>query len=74
MAEASDFEQAWLVKFSSCLDETVGEETRKHIVQGSAGLSMNSSRQEVIEWTAGAMQRLETSSNEDMHPTRPTRL
>lgn len=64
MAEPYDFELAWLAKFSSCLDETVGQETRKHIMEGSAGLSMDSSRQDVIHWTAGAMQRLETSVDE----------
>jgi predicted hydrocarbon binding protein len=64
MAEISDFEQAWLAKFSHCLDETVGMETRKFIMQGSAGLSMDSRRQDVINWTVGAMERLETSVDE----------
>jgi hypothetical protein len=65
VAKSVDFEAAWLAKFSSCLDEIVGEETRKRIMQGSASLSMDSSRQDVVQWTADAMQRLETVADED---------
>lgn len=64
MTAAFDFEKEWLAKFSNCLDETVGVETRERILQGSSGLSMDSSRQDIIRWTAEAMQRLETLVDE----------
>jgi hypothetical protein len=65
MPEKQDFEQAWLAKFSSCLDEIVGEETRKKVMTGSEGLSSHSSRQEVIVWSRQAMERLDSLVDEE---------
>jgi hypothetical protein len=45
---------------SSCLDEIAGEEVRKVVLRGSEGLSSRSGRGEVIEWSKGAMERLES--------------
>jgi len=60
MTQAFDFERAWLGKLSTCLDEAAGEKTRRQVMAGSKGLSARSSSAEVIAWTKGAMDRLET--------------
>jgi predicted hydrocarbon binding protein len=65
MPEKFDFEQAWLAKFSSGLDEIAGEEIRREVMQGSEGMSSDSSRDEVIAWSKGAMQRLEARVDEE---------
>ena len=60
MSEDVDFERAWLTKFSTLLDEVAGEGIREEVMQGSASLSLSSSRDEVIHWTQGAMERLDS--------------
>jgi predicted hydrocarbon binding protein len=64
MSETLDSERAWLAKFSSCLDEIVGEEIRKKVMRGSEALSSHSSRQEVIDWSKRAMERLDSLVDE----------
>jgi predicted hydrocarbon binding protein len=59
-----DFERAWLIKFSTCLDEVAGEETRRQVMAGSDTLSAESSSEEVIAWTQGAMERLGALADE----------
>jgi len=59
MSAQKDFEQSWLAKFSSGLEEVVGEEIRKRVMAGSEGLSSDSSRQAVIDWSRRAMERLD---------------
>jgi hypothetical protein len=58
MTELYDFERAWLAKLSDCLDDAAGEETRRQVMAGSEGLSAESSSDQVIAWTRGAMERL----------------
>ena len=58
MTETFDFERAWLANFSTCLNEAAGEETRQQVMAGSDGLSAESSSEDVIVWTQGAMERL----------------
>ena len=58
MPETFDFERAWLAKFSACLDEAAGEETRRQVMVGSESPSAESSSEEVIAWTQGALERL----------------
>jgi len=58
MTQTFDFERAWLAKFSTCLDEAAGKETRHQVMAGSDGLSAESNSEEVIAWTQGAMERL----------------
>ena len=58
MTELHDFERAWLAKFSTCLDEAAGAETRRQVMAGSEGLSAESGSDQVIAWTRGAMERL----------------
>ncbi len=64
MSEEQGFERTWLAKFSACLDEIAGERIRKEVMRGSEGLSSRSSRQEVIDWSRGAMERLESMVDE----------
>jgi predicted ArsR family transcriptional regulator len=64
VSETQDFERAWLAKFSSCLDETAGEEVREQVMEGSKALSSHSSRQEVIDWSKQAMERLDSLVDE----------
>ena len=59
MPDVHDFEQAWLEKFRSSLDKVVGDETRREVMNGSAELSSQSSRKEVIDWSRRAMERLD---------------
>lgn len=65
MSAQQDFERAWLAKFSSCLDKVVGEEVRKEVMRGSDDLSSLSSRQKVIGWSKGAMERLDSLVDEE---------
>lgn len=59
-----DFERAWLAKLSSCLNEIAGEEIRKEVMKGSEELSSHSDPQEVIDWSKGAMEQLESLVDE----------
>jgi hypothetical protein len=61
----SDFERRWLAKLSGCLDEAVGEEARRRVMEGSDGRSSGSTKQEVIDWTRGAVSRLEALAGEE---------
>ncbi len=60
MPETRDFERTWLAKFSHCLEEIAGQEIREAVMEGSAELSSQSDRQEVIRWSQAAMERLDT--------------
>jgi len=64
MTEAFDFDLAWMEKFRTYLDETVGEEIRDVVIQDGENLSAESSRLEVIEWTQQAMERLDSLVDE----------
>ena len=65
MTDAFDFDRAWMDKFRTCLDETVGEEIREMVIQDGEVLSAESDRQEVIEWTRRAMERLDSLVDEN---------
>jgi hypothetical protein len=65
MTQNFDFERAWLEKFSACLDEAAGQETRNQIMAGSDDLSAQSSHEVVIAWTQRAMERLEALVDEE---------
>jgi hypothetical protein len=60
MSEEGDFERTWLKKFCQGLEEVAGEEIRDLVLRGSEALFSGSSREEVIEWTRGAMERLDS--------------
>jgi hypothetical protein len=59
-----DFERAWLCKLSAGLDEVVGEQIRKEVLEGSEALTSESPRQMVIDWTKRAMERLDSLAGE----------
>jgi hypothetical protein len=60
MSEELDFERAWLGKFSARLDEIAGEQIREQVLEGSEALMLESPRAAVIDWTKGAMERLDS--------------
>ena len=65
MSEERDFERIWLARFSNCLDGFVGKEIRKEVMEGFGELSSRSSGSEIIDWTMGAMQRLNSLVDEE---------
>jgi hypothetical protein len=64
MIQSFDFERFWLDKFSACLEEIAGREIRDAVISGSECLSDRSMRSEVIAWSRGAMERLDTLVDE----------
>lgn len=64
MTDAFDCDRAWMEKFRTYLDETVGEEIREVVIRGGENLSAESSRLEVIEWTQQAMERMDSLVDE----------
>lgn len=60
MAEELDFERTWLAKLSARLDAVVGEQIRKQVLAGSEALTSESPRATVLDWTRGAMERLDS--------------
>jgi hypothetical protein len=56
---SSDFERRWLAKLYKGLREKAGEEVAEAVIEGAEGLSSESERGEVIEWTCDAMDRLD---------------
>jgi hypothetical protein len=64
-AQEDEFERRWLAKFGRCLDEAVGEDARRRVMEGSEGLSSGSTKREVIGWTRGAVSRLEAVAGDE---------
>ena len=64
MSGEQEFERVWLAKFARGLDEAVGEEIREQVMVGSEELSSGSSREEVIDWSKGAIERLDARVDE----------
>jgi predicted hydrocarbon binding protein len=65
MPKGSDFERAWLAKFSRCLRDLAGEEIQDIVMEGSETLSAGKEPLEVIHWTQDAVERLESIVGED---------
>ncbi len=59
-----DFEIQWQGKLSSNLKKTIGQERAKIVAAGKETLSDASSGEELINWTKGMMERLESSTTE----------
>ena len=59
MNDIQDFERVWLSRFADCLDQEVGEEVRKYIMEGNDQFSSGTSKEDVIQWTRDAIQRLD---------------
>ena len=64
MPQELDFERAWLGKLSTHLHEIAGEQIRKQVLQGSEALTSESPRATVLDWTRGAMERLDSQVGE----------
>jgi len=60
-----DFERYWLAKFARGLGVVAGEQVRDKVLAGSEQLTKDTRREEVIAWTQGAMERLESYVDED---------
>ena len=59
-----DFEKYWLTKFSDYLREIAGTDIRNEIMRGSEGLSDDSKREEIIDWSKQAMDKLDALVDE----------
>lgn len=59
-----DFERRWLAKLHRGLREKAGQEVADAVLEGAEGLSSESEGLEVIEWTCGAMERLDNLLDE----------
>jgi hypothetical protein len=59
-----DFERVWLAKLCRELDRAAGEEVRRQVMRGSEGLSSQSDRCAVIDWSIEAMARLDSLVDE----------
>jgi hypothetical protein len=64
MTLEQDFERAWLGKFADGITRVAGEDVRRHVMQCSESLSMQSDRRAVIAWSQQAMARLEGLADE----------
>lgn len=58
MQSTPDFERQWLDKFSAGLERVAGDEIRAMLMEDSEGLSDQSPRQDVIQWSRLALERL----------------
>jgi hypothetical protein len=59
MSEKFDFERSWMEKFARCLKEVAGDDACSRVMTGGDSLDDNSSPEDVIAWSRGAMERLE---------------
>jgi predicted hydrocarbon binding protein len=65
MKSEQDFERVWLDKLSRSIKQDVGQDIAQAVMQGSEGLTLESPRQEVIDWSIGAMDRLDELVEDD---------
>ena len=61
----TSFDLRWRGKLARALNGAAGEETRRRVMEGAEKLTADSSGDELIEWTRGAMGRLERQVGED---------
>lgn len=59
-----DFEKAWMSKLSDCLDKIAGQKIRQKVLQGHEKITSSSSQKDIIDWTQGAMERLDSVVDE----------
>ena len=59
MVSEMDFEKAWQNKLSIALEDVAGKDIRNRIMEGSQTLSDSSTREDIILWSRGAMERLD---------------
>ncbi len=64
MSPVFDFEKAWLLKLNDAIDSSAGEDIRKTVLAGSGNLTAQTPRQEIIEWTVKAVEKLKSHLGE----------
>ena len=64
MSPVIDFERTWLLKLSNAIDFSSGEDIRRKVLDGSENLTDKTPRQEIIEWTVNAVEKLESHLGE----------
>lgn len=62
MTWTGDFEKTWREQFADCIDAVAGEEVRREVMPD--GKPLPSGPREVIDWTRGAMERLDALLDE----------
>lgn len=65
MSDDFDFDKYWLRVLSMCLDDIAGEEVKEKILEGSENISSESTREEVLDWSKEAMEKLDSLVDED---------
>jgi len=60
-----EFESRWRLRLSRSLDKTAGEGVRRRVMEGTDETSPSSTDEDVIEWTRGAIGRLEALVDEE---------
>jgi hypothetical protein len=65
MAGPGDFEQAWLAKFANSIDETVGDDAKRQVMECGEHFYDDSDRRDVIEWSRQALKRLASLAGEE---------
>jgi len=62
--EKFDFEKRWLEKFARCIEKVAGKAICEEVMKGSENLSDLSLRDDVVEWSEAAMNRLHSFVDE----------
>ncbi len=65
MSDDFDFDKYWLRVFSMCLDDIAGEEVKKKVLEGSENISSDTTRDDVLDWSKGAMEKLDNLVDEE---------
>ncbi|MHA1667182.1 MAG: hypothetical protein ACTSUR_00890 [Candidatus Heimdallarchaeaceae archaeon] len=69
MQDDFDFDKSWLRILSMSLDDELGEEKRRIVMNGSENISSKSDRNEVFQWTKEALSRLDTLADGEQRKT-----
>ncbi|MFW9937325.1 MAG: DUF6144 family protein [Candidatus Thorarchaeota archaeon] len=59
MTDEFDFEKYWIAKCSKSLDKIAGIKVRKKIMKESEGLSDKSKREDIIQWSKKAIEKMD---------------
>jgi predicted hydrocarbon binding protein len=65
MPEEFDFERYWLNKFSTCLHERVGKDLKEEIMKESESFSDATIKNEILNWSQKAIEKLESHVDEE---------
>lgn len=64
MPPVIDFERAWLLKLNNAIDSSAGEDIGRIVLDGSENLTAQTPRQEIIDWTVKAIEKLKSHLGE----------